>query len=365
VDHVLKKRALLVTGGAGFIGSNFIHYLLQRTADRRYLVVNLDKLTYAGNLDNLKAVENDPDYRFVQGDIGDPKLVADLFHAYRFDYVVNFAAESHVDRSINDPEIFVKTNVLGTANLLNIAKQNWLEEPQPAGETAPRKFVQVSTDEVYGSLGPTGFFTETTPLNPHSPYSASKAGADLLVAAYGDTYGLPVNITRCSNNYGPYQFPEKLIPLMINNAVSLKALPVYGDGLNVRDWLYVADHCQAILLVLEKGGLGEVYNIGGHNERTNIQIVKTIIAYLHENGRPEITEALIKYVKDRKGHDRRYGIDPAKITAELGWRPETDFETGIKRTIDWYLHHTEWLQRVTSGEYQQYYEAIYQLRSGK
>jgi dTDP-glucose 4,6-dehydratase len=214
-------------------------------------------------------------------------------------------------------------------------------------------------------LGPTGFFTETTPLNPHSPYSASKAGADLLVAAYGDTYGLPVNITRCSNNYGPYQFPEKLIPLMINNAVSLKALPVYGDGLNVRDWLYVADHCQAILLVLEKGGLGEVYNIGGHNERTNIQIVKTIIAYLHENGRPEITEALIKYVKDRKGHDRRYGIDPAKITAELGWRPETDFETGIKRTIDWYLHHTEWLQRVTSGEYQQYYEAIYQLRSGK
>jgi dTDP-glucose 4,6-dehydratase len=356
-----KQSAMLVTGGAGFIGSNFIQYLLRRPAGKkRYQVVNLDKLTYAGNLENLKAVENHPDYRFVQGDIGDPDLVGHLFASYHFDYVVNFAAESHVDRSITDPEIFVKTNVLGTVNLLNVAKKHWVEQ-LPPDEAANRKFLQVSTDEVYGSLGATGYFTELTPLNPHSPYSASKAGADLLVAAYGDTYRLPVNITRCSNNYGPYQFPEKLIPLMINNARDQKALPVYGDGMNVRDWLYVEDHCQAIALVLENGRPGEVYNIGGHNERTNIRIVETIIAYLHENGHPEVTEALIKHVADRKGHDRRYGIDPTKITTELGWRPETDFETGIKRTIEWYLNNVEWLGRVTSGEYQDYYEKMYKL----
>jgi dTDP-glucose 4,6-dehydratase len=362
MEHESKRLTMLVTGGAGFIGSNFIHYVLKQPAGGSYQVVNLDKLTYAGNLENLKAIENNPDYRFVQGDIGDQKLVEGLFQAYDFNYVVNFAAESHVDRSITDPEIFVKTNVLGTANLLNVTKKYWLGEPQPVAATGKHKFLQVSTDEVYGSLGATGYFTETTPLNPHSPYSASKAGADLLVAAYGDTYGLPVNITRCSNNYGPYQFPEKLIPLMINNAARQKTLPVYGDGLNVRDWLYVADHCQAILLVLEQGQSGEVYNIGGHNERTNLQIVKTVLQYLQEQYNPAINEKLIKYVADRKGHDRRYGIDPRKLTTELGWRPETDFETGIKRTIDWYLQNGEWLERVTSGAYQKYYEAMYRNR---
>jgi dTDP-glucose 4,6-dehydratase len=362
MDHESKKPTMLVTGGAGFIGSNFIHYLLERPTGSGYQVINLDKLTYAGNLENLKTVGSHPDFRFVQGDIGDQKLVDGLFQTYHFNYVVNFAAETHVDRSITDPEIFVKTNVLGTANLLNVAKKYWLEGPQADAVIEKRKFLQVSTDEVYGSLGATGFFTETTPLNPHSPYSASKAGADLLVAAYGDTYGLPVNITRCSNNYGPYQFPEKLIPLVINNAVRQKTLPVYGDGLNIRDWLYVADHCQAILLVLEQGQLGEVYNIGGHNERTNLQIIKTVIHYLQEKYNPAITEGLIKYVADRKGHDRRYGIDPKKLATELGWRPETDFEIGIKRTIEWYLQNTEWLRRVTSGEYRQYYEMMYQNR---
>jgi dTDP-glucose 4,6-dehydratase len=355
------KPTMLVTGGAGFIGSNFIHCLLRRMKGRGYQLVNLDQLTYAGNLENLQAVEDHPDYRFVQGDIRDQALVDRLFQEYGFRYVVNFAAESHVDRSIIDPEIFVKTNVLGTANLLNVAKKYWLDEPR-TDALRQCKFLQVSTDEVYGSLGATGYFTETTPLNPHSPYSASKAGADLLAQAYFDTYGLPVNITRCSNNYGSYQFPEKLIPLMINNAARQKPLPVYGDGLNVRDWLYVEDHCQALLMVLEKGRLGEVYNIGGHNERTNIEIVKTIIAYLQENGHPEVTEGLIKYVEDRQGHDRRYGIDPAKITAELGWRPETDFATGVHRTIEWYLNNPEWLQRVTSGAYQRYYEQMYQNR---
>jgi dTDP-glucose 4,6-dehydratase len=362
MDETQQYPTLLVTGGAGFIGSNFIHYLLRQPPGKRYRVVNLDKLTYAGNLENLKTVENHPDYHFVQGDIGDPDLVERLFQTYHFDYVVNFAAESHVDRSITDPEIFIKTNVLGTANLLNITKKFWLDQMPPGGTATARKFLQVSTDEVYGSLGATGYFTETTPLNPHSPYSASKAGADLLVAAYGDTYGLPVNITRCSNNYGPYQFPEKLIPLLINNAMQLKLLPVYGDGLNVRDWLFVEDHCQAILLVLTQGRLGEVYNIGGHNERTNLQIVKTVLNYLRERHNPAISEALLQYVADRKGHDRRYGIDPRKLATELGWQPETDFETGIRRTIEWYLQNPDWLQRVTSGAYQKYYEAMYQNR---
>lgn len=350
-----KLRTMLVTGGAGFIGSNFVLYVLEKYPD--YRIVNLDKLTYAGNLENLKSIEHHSRYRFVQGDIGDRDLAERLFAEHRFDYVVNFAAESHVDRSITDPELFIRTNVLGTSNLLNVAKKFWLDEP--SGLVSSMKFLQVSTDEVYGSLGETGYFTETTPLNPHSPYSASKAGADLLVQAYYDTYQMPVNITRCSNNYGPYQFPEKLIPLMINNAVQQKPLPVYGDGLNVRDWLYVEDHCKAIMMVLEKGRLGEVYNIGGHNERTNIQIVKTVLQYLHENHNPEINEGLIKYVEDRKGHDRRYGIDPSKIRNELGWTPETDFETGIKLTIAWYLQNTEWLARVTSGAYQQYYELMY------
>jgi len=347
--------AILVTGGAGFIGSAFIKYMLKSQSDIQ--IVNLDLLTYAGNLENLKSIEDDGRYSFVHGDICDRELVSGLFKTCAIDSVVHFAAESHVDRSIRTPDIFVKTNVLGTLSLLDAAKSAW-----QTGEDVYRhgvKFVQVGTDEVYGSLGSEGFFTEDTPLDPHSPYSASKASADLMVKAYADTYKLPVNITRCSNNYGPYQFPEKLIPLMINNALAHKSLPVYGDGLQVRDWLFVEDHCKAIDMVLRNGRLGEIYNIGGHNERTNITIVKTILAYLGKNVDSSIDEKLISHVTDRKGHDRRYGIDPAKITAELGWRPETDFETGIVKTIDWYLANKEWMGRVTSGEYQHYYETVY------
>lgn len=347
-------KSLLVTGGAGFIGSNYVLYLLSQYPDLQ--LVNLDMLTYAGNLENLKAVEGNPNYHFVRGDIGDRELVEKLFIEYDFDGVVNFAAESHVDRSIRNPEIFVQTNVLGTSNLLNVAKNHW---ETPDGFKPGKKFLQVSTDEVYGSLGDIGYFMESTPIDPHSPYSASKASADLLVKAYYDTFGMPVNITRCSNNYGPYQFPEKLIPLMIHNALNKKSLPVYGDGLNVRDWLYVEDHCKAIQLVLKRGRVGEVYNVGGHNERTNIHIVKIIIAYLQEKVDSSITEDLIKYVEDRKGHDRRYGIDPEKIANELGWSPETCFEEGIKKTIDWYLSNKEWLQHVTSGQYQAYYQQMY------
>lgn len=352
-------KTLLVTGGAGFIGSNFIIYMLNKYPD--YKMINFDKLTYAGNLENLSGIENNRNYEFIQGDICDRKLVEDIFTAKDIDFVVNFAAESHVDRSILDPEVFIKTNILGTTNLLNIAKRSWQD-----GEyfIEGKRFLQVSTDEVYGSLGETGYFTETTPLNPHSPYSASKTGADLLVKAYCDTYKMPVNITRCSNNYGPYQFPEKLIPLIINNALHKKPLPVYGDGLNIRDWLYVEDHCAAIDMVLHNGRLGEVYNIGGHNERTNIQIVKTIIQYLNENVDCSITEDLIKYIEDRKGHDRRYGIDPEKVSQELGWYPKTAFEEGIKKTIAWYLHNKEWMNNITSGEYQNYYSKMYEEKVG-
>lgn len=348
-------KTYLVTGGAGFIGSNFVHYMLNKYEDIK--LINFDKLTYAGNLENLKAVEGNANYVFVQGDICDKELVEGLFEKYDIDYVVNFAAESHVDRSIKMPEIFAQTNVLGTVTLLNAAKKAW--EVNGAWKEG-KKFLQVSTDEVYGSLGNTGYFTETTPLDPHSPYSSSKTGADLMVKAYADTYKMPVNITRCSNNYGPYQFPEKLIPLLINNCLNKRTLPVYGDGLNVRDWLYVEDHCKAIDMVINNGKLGEVYNVGGHNERTNIQIVKTVIAYLNESVDKEITEALIKYVEDRKGHDRRYGIDPEKIKNELGWYPETTFEVGIKKTIQWYLDNQEWMKHVTSGEYQNYYDKMYE-----
>jgi dTDP-glucose 4,6-dehydratase len=347
---------ILVTGGAGFIGSNFIRYMLSKYKD--YKIINLDKLTYAGNLENLKDVEDNPNYTFIKGNICDKRLVEEIF-SQDIDYVVNFAAESHVDRSIMDPEIFVKTNVLGTVTLLNAAKKAW---EQGDGFKEGKKFLQVSTDEVYGSLGETGYFTETTPLDPHSPYSSSKAAADLIVKAYYDTYKMPVNITRCSNNYGPYQFPEKLIPLMINNCLNKKPLPVYGNGLNVRDWLYVEDHCKAIDLVLHKGRVGEVYNIGGNNERTNIEIVKLIISYIHDNVDPSVDESLITYVADRKGHDRRYAIDATKIKEELGWYPETKFEDGIKKTIEWYLENREWLKNVTSGEYQKYYEKMYANR---
>ncbi|NRT79385.1 dTDP-glucose 4,6-dehydratase [Clostridium beijerinckii] len=347
-------KTYLVTGGAGFIGSNFIHYMLKKYKDIK--IINLDKLTYAGNLENLKSIENNENYNFVQGDICDRDSVSNLFEKYDIDYVVNFAAESHVDRSILDPETFVKTNVLGTVNLLDISKKAW---ELKRGFKGGKKYVQVSTDEVYGSLGETGYFTETTPIDSHSPYSSSKASADLMVKSYFDTYKMPINITRCSNNYGPYQFPEKLIPLIINNCLSKKPLPVYGDGMNIRDWLYVEDHCKAIDMVINEGKIGEVYNVGGHNERTNIHIIKTIIKYLKENVDASIDESLITYVEDRKGHDKRYGIDPSKIKNELGWYPETKYEDGIKLTIKWYLENKEWMENITSGDYQEYYNRMY------
>lgn len=348
-------KTYLVTGGAGFIGSNFIHYMLKKYDNIK--IINVDKLTYAGNLENLKEIENNKNYQFVHADICDKHSIEKIFEKNNINYVVNFAAESHVDRSIKDPGIFVKTNIEGTVNLLNIAKKFWT-----TGEDiymSNCKFLQVSTDEVYGSLPKTGYFTETTPLCPHSPYSASKASADLIVMAYFDTYKFPINITRCSNNYGPYQFPEKLIPLMINNALNHVDLPIYGDGLNVRDWLYVEDHCKAIDIVINKGNIGEVYNIGGHNERTNITIVNTILDYIKNNVDDSVSKNLIKYVKDRKGHDKRYGIDPNKIYESLGWFPETDFETGIKKTIDWYINNCSWLKNIINGQYKDYYKKMY------
>ena len=354
-------RTFLVTGGAGFIGSNFIHYMLKKYGDE-IRIINVDKLTYAGNLENLKDLEDDPRHIFVHGNICDKELVTKLIADYDPDYIINFAAESHVDRSIANPEIFVTTNVMGTVNLLQRAKEAWYDAGQKTWKSG-KKYVQVSTDEVYGALGPEGFFTETTPINPHSPYSSSKASADHFVKAFHDTYGMPVNITRCSNNYGQYQFPEKLIPLMINNAKNHKQLPVYGDGMQIRDWLFVEDHCKAIDMVATGGKVGEVYNIGGHNERPNIFIVKTIIHRLSERLHdPEINESLIKHVEDRLGHDRRYGIDPSKIKADLGWYPETTFEVGIVKTIDWYLENQQWMEHVTSGEYQKYYEEMYRNR---
>ena len=354
-------KTYLVTGGAGFIGSNFVLHMLRVHDDIR--IVNVDKLTYAGNLENLTDIEGDPRHVFSQTDICDKAAIEELFARYDPDFVVNFAAESHVDRSIETPEVFAQTNVMGTVTLLNAARAAWEE---PDGGYGERKFLQVSTDEVYGTLSlerPDEFFREDTPLCPHSPYSASKAAADMFVKAYGDTYGMPVNITRCSNNYGPYQFPEKLIPLMINNALSHKALPVYGDGQNVRDWLYVEDHCKAIDLVLHRAAAGEVYNVGGHNERSNLFIVKAIVEQAAKVvGDPQITEALIEHVTDRKGHDRRYGIAPDKIRDELGWLPETPFEEGIVKTIDWYLAHREWMEHVTSGAYRDYYQKMYATR---
>ncbi|MDR7078826.1 dTDP-glucose 4,6-dehydratase [Neobacillus niacini] len=331
---------LLVTGGAGFIGSNFARYMVNKYPD--YQIVNLDLLTYAGNLENLKDIENAPNYKFVRGDIADREFINGLFQEEKFDYVLNFAAESHVDRSITDPGIFVQTNIQGTLALLDAAKT--------IGVT---KYLQVSTDEVYGTLGETGYFTEETPLAANSPYSASKAGADLLVRAYHETFGLPVNITRCSNNYGPFHFPEKLIPLMIINALHDKELPIYGDGLNIRDWLHVEDHCQAIDLVLHKGRNGEVYNVGGNNERTNIEIVKTILKHLNK------PESLMKFVTDRPGHDRRYAIDATKLRTELGWSPKYNFDTGIEQTINWYLNNREWWENIISGEYQDYVKSQY------
>jgi dTDP-glucose 4,6-dehydratase len=356
-------KTYLVTGGAGFIGSNYVLQLLKKRSDA--LVLNVDALTYAGNLANLASLEGDGRHRFIQADICDSERIDQLFAEHSVDYVVNFAAESHVDRSIEDPQVFVQTNVLGTARLLECARQAWHTGEDETGADHYRpgvRFLQVSTDEVYGSLGAEGLFTEQTPLDAHSPYSASKAAADLLVKAFGDTWGLPVNITRCSNNYGPFQFPEKLIPLMLNNALRHEPLPVYGDGRQVRDWLYVEDHCAAIDLVLERGVAGEVYNIGGHNERTNLQIVTQIIDYVHEHIDSEVDARLIRHVKDRKGHDRRYGIDPTKIGEALGWRPQIAFEEGIVTTIRWYLDHQDWVADVTSGAYRDYYERMYKER---
>lgn len=349
----MELKNILVTGGAGFIGSNFVRYMLNNT---NYNIINYDLLTYSGNLNNLKDIKENSNYHFVHGDICDKDAVRKVFKEYSIDTVVNFAAESHVDRSIETPEIFVKTNVLGTSVLIDVAKENWKVKPNDKYDKEfikGVKFLQVSTDEVYGSLGKEGMFTETTPLSPNSPYSASKASADMVVLAYHHTFNIPVNITRCSNNYGPYQFPEKLIPLMINNCQQGKELPVYGDGQQIRDWLYVEDHCSAIHTVLEKGKDGEIYNIGGNNEVANMDIVKLIINYLGKD------ESLIKHVKDRPGHDRRYSIDNTKITCELGWSPKYLFDDGIKYTIDWYVSNKEWMDDVISLNYLEYYKNMY------
>lgn len=347
----------LVTGGAGFIGSNFIRYMLDKYSE--YKIINVDLLTYAGNLENLKELVDNPNYVFVKADIRDRAMIDEVFATYDIDVVVNFAAESHVDRSIVEPEIFLTTNIIGTQVLLDVAKKYWKVNPDDKYCRAYRagvKFLQVSTDEVYGALGARGLFVETMPLLPNSPYSASKAAADLIVRAYNETFGLPMNITRCSNNYGPYQFPEKLIPLMINNCLNDKDLPVYGDGMQVRDWLHVSDHCSAIDMVLQKGLDGEVYNIGGNNEKANIEIVKLIIRALDKS------EGLIKYVKDRPGHDRRYAIDNTKITTQLGWEPFYTFEGGMEETIKWYLANRDWMDNVVSGDYANYYENMYGIK---
>ena len=357
-------RTYLVTGGAGFIGSNYIHYMFDKYGDD-IRIINVDKLTYAGNLENLKSVEGRDNYTFIKADICDKEAISKIFEENDIDRVVHFAAESHVDRSIKNPEVFVQTNVLGTAVMLNSAKAAWENEDGSFKED--KRFLHVSTDEVYGSLpdDPNAYFYETTPIDPHSPYSSSKASSDLLVKAYVDTYHFPAVITNCSNNYGPYHFPEKLIPLIINNCLAGKSLPVYGDGKNVRDWLYVMDHAKGIDMATENGRFGERYNIGGHNEKQNIEIINIIIETLQEllpdsdPRKANVSKDLITYVTDRKGHDRRYAIAPDKIKAEMGWYPETMFKDGIRLTIKWYLENEEWMKNVTSGNYQKYYEDMY------
>lgn len=361
IENIMKTY--LVTGGAGFIGSNYIHYMFKKYGSD-IKIINVDALTYAGNPENLKGIENRDNYKFIKADICDKEAISKIFETNDIDRVVHFAAESHVDRSIRNPEVFVQTNVLGTAVMLNCAKSAW--ELEDGSFKPDKKFLHVSTDEVYGSLEEEGeYFYETTPYDPHSPYSASKASSDMLVKAYMDTYHFPANITNCSNNYGPYQFPEKLIPLIINNALQGKKLPVYGDGKNVRDWLYVEDHAKAIDMVQEKGRLFETYNVGGHNEKQNIEIINIIIETLQEM-LPEndprkklVSKDLITYVEDRKGHDRRYAIAPDKIKAEIGWEPETMFKEGIRLTIQWFFENEEWMKNVTSGEYQKYYTDMY------
>ncbi|MCA1010717.1 dTDP-glucose 4,6-dehydratase [Halobacillus halophilus] len=344
---------ILVTGGAGFIGSNFVKHMLKNFDHN---IINIDSLTYAGNLKNLQDVQNNDRYFFIKGSIEDRILLENVFQKYDIQVVINFAAESHVDRSISDPEIFLNTNVIGTQALLDAALNYWKSESENKYDIKFKdevKFIQISTDEVYGTLGETGYFTEETGLAPNSPYSASKAASDMIVRAYHETYGLPINITRCSNNYGPLQFPEKLIPLMINNALKEKSLPVYGDGCQVRDWLHVKDHCRAIDCVLRYGKNGEIYNIGGNNEKKNIEIVRLILNKLDKS------ESLIKHVQDRLGHDRRYAIDNTKIMSELGWSPEYSFEEGIQKTIKWYLENEEWMEDITSGDYINYYDHMY------
>lgn len=350
-ERNVKMKNILVTGGAGFIGSNFVKLMLERHTN--YKVINVDVLTYAGNLENLKDISDNPNYTFIKADIRDREKIDKVFSSYEIDTVVNFAAESHVDRSIEEPEVFLTTNVIGTQVLLDAATKHWklnLDDKYCKEYKPGVKFLQVSTDEVYGALGAAGKFVETMPLLPNSPYSASKASADMIVRAYHETFGMPVNITRCSNNYGPYQFPEKLIPLMIKNCLKDKDLPVYGDGMQVRDWLHVSDHCSAIDTVLHKGVDGEIYNIGGNNEKANIEIVKLIIETLGKS------EELIKYVQDRPGHDRRYAIDNTKITTQLGWEPAYIFDQGMKETIEWYLDNKEWIENIVSGDYVKYYE---------
>ncbi len=347
------KKKILITGGAGFIGSHVVRRFVIQYHD--YHIFNLDALTYAGNLENLKDIENKSNYTFVKGDITDEKFINELFEEHRFDGVVHLAAESHVDRSITDPLAFAKTNILGTMVLLNAFKELWKDQWEN------KRFYHISTDEVYGALGETGLFTESTPYDPNSPYSASKASSDHFVRAYGETYGLPYVISNCSNNYGPNHFPEKLIPLFINNIINNKPLPVYGDGNYTRDWLYVKDHAVAIDLIYHQGENGETYNIGGFNEWKNIDLVKLLCKLMDERlGRPENTsQQLITFVKDRPGHDLRYAIDASKINKELGWEPSVTFELGLSKTIDWYLENTEWLDHVTSGDYQKYYEQQY------
>lgn len=336
-------KKILVTGGAGFIGSNFVRMVLSEHSD--CFIVNLDKLTYAGNLENLADFLEHKNHKFIKGDICDTALIQKIINEYQIDVIINFAAESHVDRSITGPKIFIETNIVGTLTLLEVARDKNIE-----------RFIQISTDEVYGALGPAGKFTEQTPLSPNSPYSASKAAADHLVSAFGHTWGLRYNITRCSNNYGEYQFPEKMIPLMINNSLNDKELPVYGDGLYIRDWLYVYDHCTAIWQVLHKAPAGEIYNIGGCNEKTNLEVIDIILNRLDK------PKSLVKHVTDRPGHDRRYAIDASKMMNQLGWEPSVSFEEGINKTIDWYLQNHQWLNNVVSGDYRKYYESMYDNR---
>lgn len=354
----MQTKKILITGGAGFIGSHVVRLFV--TKYPHYHIVNLDKLTYAGNLDNLRDIENKPNYTFVKGDIVDSAFVNQLFAEYHFDGVVHLAAESHVDRSISNPTEFVMTNVVGTVNLLNAAKNLWVNQ----ADYAKKLFYHVSTDEVYGSLGETGFFTEETAYDPHSPYSASKASSDHFVRAYFDTYKMPVVVSNCSNNYGSFHFPEKLIPLSINNIKNNKAIPIYGKGENVRDWLFVEDHARAIDVIFHTGKVGDTYNIGGHNEWTNIALIKLLCSIMDKKlNRPEGESAkLISYVKDRAGHDLRYAIDSSKLQKELGWTPSLQFEEGLEKTVDWYLTHEDWLKNVTSGEYQHFYDKQYVKR---